>query len=124
MKTQRHGKAAAESRQLEVGTMRARVAVCAGEIFSARANGFSPRLFDFVGKIGARTVHRSGVSSVRLMRHCPRSYELFAAKRWSRHSVRAVFVLRTNGAHGVTRPTEKLNKKLAGRQKMVYVESV
>jgi hypothetical protein len=45
MKSPRHGTAAAEPRQLEVGTMRVRGAVCTGEIFRARANGFSPRLF-------------------------------------------------------------------------------
>jgi hypothetical protein len=32
-------------RQLEAGTMRERGAVCTGEIFRARANGFSPRSF-------------------------------------------------------------------------------
>jgi len=32
-------------RQLEVETMRARGAVCAGEMIRARANGFSPRSF-------------------------------------------------------------------------------
>jgi len=38
--------------------------------------------------------------------------------------VRPAFDLRTGGAHGVTRPTKKFQpKKLAGKQKMAYVES-
>jgi hypothetical protein len=43
-----------KSRMIEVGTMRVREAVCTGEKSDARANGFSPRLFGFVGKTSKR----------------------------------------------------------------------
>jgi len=54
MNSSHDGKAMAKSRQFEVETMRVREAVCTGEIFRARANGFSPRLFCFVGKTAER----------------------------------------------------------------------
>jgi len=46
MNSSRHDEATAEMQcRLETGTMRVRGAVGTGGIFSARANGFPPRLF-------------------------------------------------------------------------------
>ena len=79
MNSSHDGNAQAESRQLEVGTMREREVVCTGEFFRARANGFSPRSFCFRETIGCKC---SGLC-------------------------------------------QKIStKKLAGKQKMVYVEFV
>ena len=78
MKPSYDGSAQADSRRLEVGTQ-----ACAGgrlrgrKNSDARANGFSPRLFDFVGKTrGADSVSAlpafKGMSyaSLRFMKKC------------------------------------------------------